>query len=178
MSVPTMRREESFPVWPQSGVYSVGGIAVTSPTQGPVGHPWWANAGRRGDCGRPQICVHGPHTRSEGIRFGAAPGQARALKIEPTEAMMELNDLLIAQSIDPKEVLVLRHRPSEPELRKVLPWLAAEKPDFYNAYQQTQGPKVEKAMMRAGRDYPPAYKMDTDRNAGVLPCCSSWPHVL
>jgi len=45
--------------------------------------------------------------------------------------------------------LVLRHRPFEPELRKVLPWLAAEKPDVFNAYQQTQGEKLEKSMLGA-----------------------------
>jgi hypothetical protein len=31
----------------------------------------------------------------------------------------------------------------------VLPWLAAEKPDVFNAYQQTQGEKLEKVMTRA-----------------------------
>ena len=59
---------------------------------------------------------------------------------------MQLNDLLRVQDIDPARVLVLRHRPHEPALRKVLPWFAAEKPDVFNAYQQTQGPKLEQAM--------------------------------
>ena len=62
---------------------------------------------------------------------------------------MQLNDLLIEKGIEPKTVLVLRHRPTEPELRKVLPWLAAEKPDVYNGYQQAHWLKVEKAMTRA-----------------------------
>lgn len=62
---------------------------------------------------------------------------------------MELNDLLTKQGLDPKTVLVMRHRPREPELHKVLPWLAAERPDTYNAYQQTQSPKAEKAMQKA-----------------------------
>jgi len=62
---------------------------------------------------------------------------------------MNLNDLLCGKRIDPEQVLVLRHRPSEPELNKVLPWLAAEKPDVFNAYQQTQGEKLEKAMLGA-----------------------------
>jgi hypothetical protein len=60
-----------------------------------------------------------------------------------------LNDLLKAQDIDPASVLVMRHRPHERELQKVLPWLAAEKPEVFNAYQQTQGEKVEQAMLRA-----------------------------
>ena len=62
---------------------------------------------------------------------------------------MDLNDLLEKKAIDAKRVLVFRHRPSEPELNKVLPWLAAERPDVFNAYQQTQSEKVEKAMGNA-----------------------------
>ena len=62
---------------------------------------------------------------------------------------MLLNDLLVGKGIDPKQVLVFRHRPNEPELRKVLPWLAAEKPDIFNAYQQTQTKRVENAMLGA-----------------------------
>jgi hypothetical protein len=62
---------------------------------------------------------------------------------------MNLNDLFLAKGIDPQQVLVLRHRPPEPELNKVLPWLAAEKPEIFNAYQQTQTEKLEKAMLGA-----------------------------
>lgn len=60
---------------------------------------------------------------------------------------MNLNDLLENRGMDPRHVIVLRHRPSEPGLNKVLPWLAAEKPDVFNAYQQTQGEKLEKSML-------------------------------
>jgi GIY-YIG catalytic domain len=59
---------------------------------------------------------------------------------------MNFNNLLASQEIDPERVLVLRHRPNESALRKVLPWLAVEKPDVFNAYQQTQGDRVERAM--------------------------------
>lgn len=59
---------------------------------------------------------------------------------------MNLNDLFLGKGIDPRQVLVLRHRPYEPELNKVLPWLAAEKPDIFNAYQQAHGEKLEKVM--------------------------------
>lgn len=62
---------------------------------------------------------------------------------------MDLNDLLNESSIDPDMTLVLRHRPKERKLRRVLPWLAVEKPEVFNAYQQTQGPKVEKQMLKA-----------------------------
>lgn len=56
------------------------------------------------------------------------------------------NDLLQKRGIDSARVVVLRHRPFERELAKVLPWLAAEKPDLFNAYQQTQGEKLERTM--------------------------------
>ncbi|HSS18721.1 MAG TPA: GIY-YIG nuclease family protein [Pyrinomonadaceae bacterium] len=59
---------------------------------------------------------------------------------------MNLNDLLLGKDIDPSRVLVFRHRPNEPELNRVLPWLAVEKPQLFNAYQQTQGKRVEQAM--------------------------------
>jgi hypothetical protein len=63
---------------------------------------------------------------------------------------MDFTDLLKEHKIDPRQVLVFRHRPREPKLNKVLPWLAAEGPEIFNAYQQSQGPTVEKAMTRAG----------------------------
>jgi len=59
---------------------------------------------------------------------------------------MSLNDLLKRDGVDPERVLVLRHCPQEPGLNKKLPWLAAEKPDVFNAYQQTQNKPLEKAM--------------------------------
>ncbi len=62
---------------------------------------------------------------------------------------MEFNDLLQKHQITPADVLVVRHRPQEPKLRKTLPWLAAQRPDLYNAYQQSQFPKVEKAFTQA-----------------------------
>jgi hypothetical protein len=61
---------------------------------------------------------------------------------------MDLTSILTANKIDCRNVLVMRHRPQEPELRKVLPWLAAEKPQLFNAYQQTQSEMAEKAMFR------------------------------
>lgn len=59
---------------------------------------------------------------------------------------MNLSDLLSRDNFDPRDVIVLRHRPFEPEMARVLPWLAAEHPDQFNAYQQTQGEKLEAAM--------------------------------
>jgi hypothetical protein len=64
---------------------------------------------------------------------------------------MLFNDLLAKENIDPRGVLVLRHtpRPEDRQLKKVLPWLAAEHPKIFNAYQQTQGPTVETDMLKA-----------------------------
>lgn len=62
---------------------------------------------------------------------------------------MLFNDLLAEENLDPAGVLVLRHTPVERELRKVLPWLAAEHPDIFNAYQQTQTEEVEAKILRA-----------------------------
>lgn len=59
---------------------------------------------------------------------------------------MEWNDLLAKGGFDPHRVLVFRHRPTEPGLQRVLPWLAAERPEVFNAYQQTQVDRVERAM--------------------------------
>jgi hypothetical protein len=61
---------------------------------------------------------------------------------------MNLNDLLVSKGIDPQHVLVLRHRPSEDQLNKVLPWLVTERSDLFNAYQQTQGVQLEGAMQK------------------------------
>jgi hypothetical protein len=64
---------------------------------------------------------------------------------------MFFNDLLAEQNIDPASVLVLRHTPTaeDGQLRKVLPWLADEHPDVFNAYQSTQVVKVEAELLRA-----------------------------
>jgi hypothetical protein len=62
---------------------------------------------------------------------------------------MDLNDLFLGKGIDPKGVIVFRHRPYEPELNKALPLLASDRPDLFNAYQQTHGKKVEKALLSA-----------------------------
>jgi hypothetical protein len=62
---------------------------------------------------------------------------------------MELNELLSGKGVDPQGVVVFRHRPNEPELNKVIPLLAADQPDLFNAYQQTHGEKVEKALLSA-----------------------------
>lgn len=68
-----------------------------------------------------------------------------------TNAMPEfdLNALLAAESIDPSGVAILRHRPKEPELRKVFPWLIAERRELFDAFQCAHAPKVEQSLVRA-----------------------------
>ncbi len=49
-----VRRDENAPILGDNGCpFGAGGIAVTSPAHGPVGCPWWSDAGRR-DCGPPR----------------------------------------------------------------------------------------------------------------------------
>jgi hypothetical protein len=63
--------------------------------------------------------------------------------------MLELNDLLGKAGVDPASTLVMRHRPTEPALRRVLPWLAQERPEVFNAYQSQHGPRTEAALLKA-----------------------------
>ena len=57
-----------------------------------------------------------------------------------------LNTLLASIGIDPKDVIVVRHRPREPSLRRILPWLAVERHDLFNLYQSVQGGQVARSM--------------------------------
>ncbi len=63
--------------------------------------------------------------------------------------MIELTDLLVKEGLDPRRVLVMRHRPTEKQLRDVLPWLAEEKPEIYNSFQSEHGERTEGALSRA-----------------------------
>jgi hypothetical protein len=62
---------------------------------------------------------------------------------------IDFRDLLTKQGLDLGTVMVMRHRPIEPEVREVLPWLAADRPEVFNAYQQVQHPDAEKALKKA-----------------------------
>lgn len=61
----------------------------------------------------------------------------------------DFNALLRAEGIDPQGVVVLRHRPHEAELRKLFPWLIAERRELFDAYQRTHGRAVEASIARA-----------------------------
>lgn len=63
-------------------------------------------------------------------------------------AKFELNDLLVKSGIDPPTVMVMRHRPTEKELRKALAGLAADRPETYNAYQSIHDETVEASLLR------------------------------
>ncbi|QYE35141.1 GIY-YIG nuclease family protein [Polymorphobacter sp. PAMC 29334] len=65
------------------------------------------------------------------------------------DSPLTLNSLLIASGIALEEVLVLRHRPSEASLNRVFNWIAEERPDLFDCYQSTHGPRVEAALNRA-----------------------------
>jgi hypothetical protein len=59
---------------------------------------------------------------------------------------MNFNDLLRDNKISAEHVLVLRHRPSEPELNKVFPLLVADRADLFETYQQFQRERLESVM--------------------------------
>jgi hypothetical protein len=63
--------------------------------------------------------------------------------------VLTLNHLLERDGIDPKSVLVFRHRPWEPQLNKVFDWIVAERRDLFDCYQTTHAPNTEAALERA-----------------------------
>jgi hypothetical protein len=62
---------------------------------------------------------------------------------------MDLNHLLTEKGIDPSKTLVMRHSPQRPNFARIAPWLITERPEVFNAYQQTQYPRVEKQLLKA-----------------------------
>ena len=59
---------------------------------------------------------------------------------------MTLNELLDGEGISREEILILRHTPQESLLNREIGGLAAERPELFNIYQQTQSKRVEKQM--------------------------------
>ncbi|MBX9643463.1 MAG: GIY-YIG nuclease family protein [Novosphingobium sp.] len=62
---------------------------------------------------------------------------------------LTLNQLLRFSGIDPKEVLVFRHRPWEPALNKVFDSLVSQRRDLFDCYQSAHAPNTEAALCRA-----------------------------
>ena len=58
-------------------------------------------------------------------------------------------DILTKHEIDTQTTLIMRHRPEQPALARVLPWLADEHPDAFNAYQSTQNTKEQNQLRKA-----------------------------
>jgi hypothetical protein len=55
---------------------------------------------------------------------------------------MDFKDLLKVQGIDPdarERVVLLRHRPYEPQLARAMPWIITERPDLFEVYQSVPG---------------------------------------
>jgi len=74
---------------------------------------------------------------------------------------MNLTDLLRKNDIDPKQVLVFRHRPTEPALNRALPFAGVGRgPDLFNAYQQDPSKTLEKVMAGGKARYIASF-MDT-----------------
>lgn len=64
---------------------------------------------------------------------------------------MDFKDILRIACIDPDikdNVVLIRHRPFEPKLAKVMPWLISERPELFETYQSVPG-RPEKALQRA-----------------------------
>lgn len=62
---------------------------------------------------------------------------------------LTFNELLRLSGIAEKDVLVFRHRPSEPSLNRVFDWIVAERPDLFDCYQSSHGRKTESALKNA-----------------------------
>jgi len=64
---------------------------------------------------------------------------------------MDFKDILRIAGIDPDlrdNVVLIRHRPFEPRLARVMPWLISERPDLFETYQSVPG-RPEIALRRA-----------------------------
>lgn len=62
---------------------------------------------------------------------------------------LDFNALLLAEGIDLQGVVILRHQPYEPKLRKAFRRIIADRRELFDAYQCTHGPRVEAALKRA-----------------------------
>jgi hypothetical protein len=65
--------------------------------------------------------------------------------------MLSFGDLLTKAGIEQEGLIILRHRPDERAFRPALVMLAGAHLELFNAYQRTQGPILEKSLLRARR---------------------------
>jgi hypothetical protein len=64
---------------------------------------------------------------------------------------MDFKDILRIAGIDPDlrdNAVLVRHRPFEPQLARVMPWLISERPELFETYQSVPG-RPETALRRA-----------------------------
>jgi len=63
--------------------------------------------------------------------------------------MLTLNTLFADAGINANETVVARHTPKEVGLRRVMPWMVAERPDLFKIFQALQAEKFEAALTKA-----------------------------
>lgn len=103
----------------------------------------------------------GLESPSRSVATVAGMGAAMDRDETPVEApLIDFRHLLEKVGIDPQETLVMRHVPDERALRERLPWLAAEEPEIFNAYQSTHRKQVERSL--TARNYLASFIADTD----------------
>jgi len=86
---------------------------------------------------------------------------------------LDFKDLLAKHQIDPQTVLILRHTPEQPRLRRVLPWLAEKSWPEKNISRK--GAKIAKKKIH-GREYEaaPTYRIGS---IGEIPPSDLRPYV-
>lgn len=62
--------------------------------------------------------------------------------------LLDFNNLIELAGYNPSQTLVVRHVPREKKLKRALPWIVAERPDLWLAWQCIQWESLEKAMQR------------------------------
>jgi hypothetical protein len=60
--------------------------------------------------------------------------------------VLRFNDLLRIEGVDPRTCKVMLHSPKEPRLRRLLPHLARNRPDLFDAYQATHSDGIARSL--------------------------------
>lgn len=63
--------------------------------------------------------------------------------------MLDFRLLLDLEGIDAADVLLIRHTPREPALRRIFPWIVADRPELFLTWQRIQWKTAETAMTKA-----------------------------
>ncbi|HEY0629837.1 MAG TPA: GIY-YIG nuclease family protein [Sphingomicrobium sp.] len=62
---------------------------------------------------------------------------------------LTFNELLERSGFHLDDVLVFRHRPGEAKLNRVFDFIVSERPDLFDCYQSSHGPRTEAALSKA-----------------------------